>query len=108
MSLRVRMGPFSVSSRGRVGVSAGPVSWSGGGSRRRSGGGGVGLLGGLFFLGLIGLAVEYAIRYWYVTVPALAFLGWLAVAIHRASARAREQEQERLEEAHREEQQRRE
>src|SRR3954471_24571747 len=34
MGMRVRMGPFSVSSRGRVGVSAGPVSFYGGGSRR--------------------------------------------------------------------------
>jgi hypothetical protein len=33
MSLRLRMGRVSVSSRGRVGVSAGPVSWSGGGRR---------------------------------------------------------------------------
>ena len=31
MGMRVRMGPFSVNSRGRVGVSAGPVSFYGGG-----------------------------------------------------------------------------
>lgn len=36
--MRVRVGPVSVSSRGRVGVRAGPVSVYGGGRRRRSSG----------------------------------------------------------------------
>lgn len=35
MSVRLRLGPFSVSSRGRVGVRVGPVSVSGGGHRRK-------------------------------------------------------------------------
>ena len=35
MSVRIRLGPFSVSSRGRVGVRVGPVSVSGGGHRRK-------------------------------------------------------------------------
>jgi hypothetical protein len=35
MSVRLRFGPFSISSRGRVGVRVGPVSVSGGGRRRR-------------------------------------------------------------------------
>src|SRR6202035_3062218 len=36
MGARLRLGPVSVSSRGRVGVRAGPVSVYGGGRRRRS------------------------------------------------------------------------
>jgi hypothetical protein len=35
VGMRLRVGPFSVSSRGRVGVRAGPVSLYGGGRRRR-------------------------------------------------------------------------
>jgi len=35
MSVRLRLGPFSISSRGRVGVRAGPVSVYGGGHRRK-------------------------------------------------------------------------
>ena len=35
MSVRLRLGPFSVSSRGRVGVRVGPVLVSGGGHRRK-------------------------------------------------------------------------
>jgi len=35
MSVRVRLGPFSVSSRGRVGARVGPVSAYGGGYRRK-------------------------------------------------------------------------
>jgi hypothetical protein len=52
------MGPFSVSSRGRVGVNAGPVSFYGGGSRRSSSGGG----GVLAFL--IGVAVLMFVVMW--------------------------------------------
>ena len=60
MSLRLRMGPFSVSSRGRVGVSAGPVSWSGGGVR---GGGGSGLLGSFLGFCLV-LAILLLVVLW--------------------------------------------
>jgi hypothetical protein len=35
MSVRIRLGPFSLSSRGRAGVRVGPVSFYGGGRRRR-------------------------------------------------------------------------
>lgn len=35
MSVRVRLGPFSISSRGRVGARVGPVSVYGGGYRRK-------------------------------------------------------------------------
>jgi hypothetical protein len=35
MGMRLRLGPFSVSSSGRVGASVGPLSVSGGGRRRR-------------------------------------------------------------------------
>jgi hypothetical protein len=35
MSVRLRLGPFRISSRGRVGVRVGPVSVSGGGHRRK-------------------------------------------------------------------------
>jgi hypothetical protein len=35
MSVRLRLGPFSISSRGRAGVRMGPVSVYGGGRRRR-------------------------------------------------------------------------
>jgi hypothetical protein len=40
MGMRIRLGPASVSSRGRVGLRAGPVSVYGGGRRRRSRGAG--------------------------------------------------------------------
>src|SRR4051794_32791356 len=56
------MGPLSVSSRGRVGVSAGPVSWSGGGSSRRSGD--PGLMAWLFLLVLIIVAVMWPLSLW--------------------------------------------
>lgn len=60
--MRVRVGPFSVSSRGRVGVRAGPVSVYGGGRRRRNSGGsgaGVGCLGVLIGLAVIVFAVMW-------------------------------------------------
>jgi hypothetical protein len=78
MTLRIRMGPVSVSSRGRVGVRAGPVSWSGGGGRGRkpskksSDGQGCGAL----LVIVLGLAViGLAIKYWYIAVPVLAIAG---------------------------------
>jgi hypothetical protein len=57
------MGPFSVSSRGRVGVNAGPVSFYGGGSRRSSSGGG-GLLAGLIALGVLIIVVMWPLSLW--------------------------------------------
>ena len=63
MGMRVRMGPFSVSSRGRVGVNAGPVSFYGGGSRRSSSGGG-GLLAGLIALGVLIIVVMWPLSLW--------------------------------------------
>ena len=90
MGMRVRMGPFSVSSRGRVGVSVGPVGVYGGGHRRRrsTSGGGGGLWAFFGVMLLIGLAVVY----WYVAVPLLAIVVGVVVWASRANAkRAREQ-----------------
>lgn len=54
MGMRVRLGPFSVSSRGRVGVNVGPVGIYGGGRRRRPskgrGGGNGGGFGGVIVM----------------------------------------------------------
>jgi hypothetical protein len=81
MSMRLRLGPVSLSSSGRVGVHAGPVSVYGGGRRRRSGGGFVGLL---LVMGVIGAAIEY----WYVSVPLAVLVGALAIwALHARNAR---------------------
>jgi hypothetical protein len=83
VSMRIRMGPVSVSSKGRVGVRAGPVSVYGGGRRRRSrrrssssGGGGGALIALLGFILVLGLAVEY----WYIVVPVLVVVLVVAVA----------------------------
>ena len=67
MPLWLRMGPFGVSSRGRVGVRMGPLSWYGGGRRRkrRAKSSGGSWLAAFLLLGLIGLAVEH----WQYTVP---------------------------------------
>ena len=76
------MGPVSVSSKGRVGVRAGPVSVYGGGRRRRSrrrsssGGGGGALIA---FLGIV-LVVGLAVEYWYIVVPVLVVVLVMAVA----------------------------
>jgi hypothetical protein len=61
MGMRVRVGPVSVSSRGRVGVNAGPVSVYGGGRRRRTSSSGTwsGLIGLAIVLGLIVIAVMW-------------------------------------------------
>jgi hypothetical protein len=64
MGMRVRMGPFSVSSRGRVGVNAGPVSFYGGGSRRRSSSGGGSLLAGLIALSLVFVVIMWPLSLW--------------------------------------------
>jgi hypothetical protein len=99
MGMRVRIGPFSVSSRGRVGVRAGPVSFYGGGTRHRrrsSSSGGGAFIGVLTVIVVLALAVEY----WYVSLPLLSLIGaasYFAVkaggrrSAERAAAAAREQ-----------------
>jgi len=71
--MRIRMGPVSVTSKGRVGVRAGPVRIYGGGrrrrSRRRSGSGGGG--GALIVLFGVILVVGLAVEYWYIVVPVI-------------------------------------
>jgi hypothetical protein len=60
--MRVRAGPFSVSSRGRVGVRAGPVSVYGGGKRRRSSGNsgaGAGCLGAIIAVAVVVFVVMW-------------------------------------------------
>jgi hypothetical protein len=71
VSLWLRVGPLSVSSRGRIGVRAGPVSAYGGGRRRSNSSG---RTGGIIFallltVGLIAVAVKLMIAYWFVTLP---------------------------------------
>lgn len=89
MSMRVRVGPVSLSSRGRVGVSAGPFSVSGGGSRRRSrGSSGDGALVAL--VGLV-LLVGLAVVYWYITLPIAAIGVVLFVWLSRREREARAQ-----------------
>jgi hypothetical protein len=93
--MRVRVGPFSVSSSGRVGARAGPVSVYGGGRRHRrkksSGGSGIGAI--LLVLILLGLAIEY----WYVALPILAL--FILGAMLSAGADSKLKEQRALEEA---------
>jgi hypothetical protein len=70
MSVRVKMGPVSVSSTGRVGVKAGPVYVSGGGRRRRrSSGSGNSGAGGALVLLLIAFAVVAVIVLYAVMWP---------------------------------------
>jgi hypothetical protein len=64
VSLRVRMGPFSVSSRGRVGVSAGPVSWSGGGGGSGGSGAFAALIGLVLVVGLVIVVVMWPLSVW--------------------------------------------
>jgi hypothetical protein len=63
MGARIRVGPFSVSSRGRVGARVGPVSVYGGGRRRRSSSGGsseaAGCIGFLIVLAVVVIAVMW-------------------------------------------------
>lgn len=84
MSMRLRMGPVSISSRGRVGVKAGPVSLYGGGTRRRrsrsNGGGGVLAV----FVAII-FVIAIVIAYWYVAVPVLFVSAALAVGVARVN-----------------------
>lgn len=94
MGVRLRMGPVSVSSRGRVGVRAGPVSVYGGGRRRRrsssssSGGGGV-----LAVIVVTAVVVGLAVKYWYVALPLLIVGTLVTVVIAKASAKAKEERQ---------------
>jgi hypothetical protein len=96
MGMRVRMGPVSLSSRGRVGLHAGPVSVYGGGRRRSSsGGGGAALLGGLLLLALVVAAIEWAIKHWYISIPALIALGYVGYLAMKAEDRRREEARKR-------------
>ncbi len=63
---RVRVGPVSVTSRGRVGVKAGPVYVSGGGRRRKSGSSsGMGaLLAVIIAVGIVIFAVMWPLSLW--------------------------------------------
>jgi hypothetical protein len=85
VSLWLRAGPFRVSSRGRVGVRLGPVSWYGGGRRRRrkSSSGGWVVVGVLIVIGL-------AIKYWYIAIPLAVGVVWV-IALSRKRAAARHQ-----------------
>lgn len=73
MGFRVRLGPLSVSNRGRVGVRAGPVSAYGGGSSRRRGG----IVGPIL---VVALVVAVIVQYWYVIVGLLT-LGLAGIAL---------------------------
>lgn len=108
MGMRLRMGPLSVSSRGRVGVSAGPLSIYGGGRRRRSSNGDS---GGAVFVGLAivfalaYIAVKWSLQHWYVVAPillVLAVVGFYAFQAHEqaeAARRIREADERHREEA---------
>jgi hypothetical protein len=90
MSVWLRMGPVKVSSRGRVGVKAGPVSVYGGGSRRRrsssrsssSDGGGAALVA---VVGIV-IVIALIVTYWYIAVPVLVVLGVLTAMIAKANS----------------------
>lgn len=94
MGFRVKMGPVSVSSRGRVGVRAGPVSVYGGGRRRRRSSSGDGSGAALLF-GLVAIAVVIGliVKYWYVAVPLLVVGGLMLVAVAKARAKATAEKQ---------------
>lgn len=66
VSARIRVGPVSVTSRGRVGVRAGPVYVSGGGRRRKSGNSsGMGaLLAVIIAVGILIFAVMWPLSLW--------------------------------------------
>lgn len=105
MSMRLRMGPVSISSRGRVGVKAGPVSFYGGGARRRrsrSNGGG----GALAVLVAIVLVVAVVITYWYVVVPVLLVSAAVAVGVSNANKKRQAEQTAALEQEEAESQRR--
>ncbi len=87
---RVRLGPVSVTSKGRVGVRAGPVSlYAGGRGRRprRSGG------GGLIAFITIACLIALIVKFWYIALSVAIAVGLAAVLVRRRSARqARERE----------------
>ncbi len=84
MTIWFRAGPFSLSSRGRVGVRAGPVGVYGGGSRRRRSSGGSG--GGVAVVVVAAILIALAVEYWYVTLGVVAVIAaclYLAVRSKR-------------------------
>ncbi len=90
VGLRIRMGPVSVSSRGRVGVNAGPVSvYGGGGRRRKNSGGSAGF--GVFLLVVIGVGL--AVKYWYVAAP----IAILALVIYVGNRKAQKEREAQME-----------
>jgi hypothetical protein len=65
MSMWVRLGPVSLSSRGRVGVRAGPISMYGGGGGRRSSSGGIGdVIALLFVVAIVFMVVMWPLSLW--------------------------------------------
>ena len=87
MGARIRLGPVSVTSKGRVGVKAGPVSVYAGGRRRRrrqsDGGGG----GGLVAFIAIALLIALIVKFWYIALAVVIVMGSVAVLTSRRSAR---------------------
>lgn len=72
MTIWFRAGPFSLSSRGRVGVRAGPVGVYGGGRRRRRSSRGSG--GVVAVIVVAAILIALAVEYWYVTLGIVALL----------------------------------
>lgn len=102
MSMRIRMGPVSVSSRGRVGAHAGPFSAYGGGSRRGRGVGGGEALGALLLLGLVIIVVQFLIKWWFIVAPVAVLLAVLIFfGVKSRNERQRQAEADRLAEAER-------
>ncbi len=64
MGMRIGLGPVSVSSRGRVGVRAGPVSVYGGGRSGGSGGIWGPLIGFIIVVGIVVLVVMWPLSLW--------------------------------------------
>jgi hypothetical protein len=62
--MRLRVGPFSASTSGRVGIHTGPVSMSAGGRRRRSSGGGGELIAFLLVVALVVFVVMWPLSLW--------------------------------------------
>lgn len=85
MSLGVRLGPFRVNTRGRVGVSAGPFYAYGGGRGRRGGGGG-------WLLVIAAAVIATTIVYWYIALPvaivSVVVVYWARRSGHRRRAEA--------------------
>ena len=81
MGFGVRLGPVSLSSRGRMGVHAGPFSLYGGGRRRSSNGGGE-LLAVVIVVGGLMYVAQQAVKYWYISIPVLLLLAWAGYALY--------------------------